>query len=526
VSDQILKPWSQVDDEPEDGVVDQFALEDEVGLPGTSAHYAKLGTRLSRLRITTFYALLPMALAIAWLAYGAATSLSQGVWMPGRHVLGICALILVAGVVIVLSRFVRRGEIARMMSSLGPGATDTPGAIALAPLDRELQPVWRTIERHAANVQSRVGDLLESHRQLSLELTLADTQKKQWACIIDALPEPVLATDVHGQLIQANSAAESLFGFSFEEAARKPFGETISDERLRRLVKQSREADLRAAERRSQQTINDRVYTVMILPLVTGRAPAEGEQDRHGTVVMLRDITREHDISKKKSEFVANAAHELRTPLASIRAYVEMLVDGEAADEDTQQEYYNIIDASAERLGRMIDNMLNISRIEAGTVRINKEPIPISMIVKEAVDVIRPQATEKNITLTEHFTPVIYRVMADRDLIYQAVLNLASNAVKYTPDGGRVSVRMTPHEQDKKMLIEVSDTGVGIPEADLPKMFTKFFRVEANKKLAKGTGLGLNLVKTIVEQLHDGAMTLESEEGKGSTFGMILPMVG
>jgi two-component system phosphate regulon sensor histidine kinase PhoR len=116
-------------------------------------------------------------------------------------------------------------------------------------------------------------------------------------------------------------------------------------------------------------------------------------------------------------------------------------------------------------------------------------------------------------------------VSADRDLLYQAVLNLVSNAVKYTPEGGQVTVRMTPREEQRTMLIEVTDTGAGIPKEDLPRMFEKFFRVEKNKQMAKGTGLGLNLVKQIVEQVHGGQISLQSEVGKGSTFGITLPLL-
>jgi signal transduction histidine kinase len=110
-------------------------------------------------------------------------------------------------------------------------------------------------------------------------------------------------------------------------------------------------------------------------------------------------------------------------------------------------------------------------------------------------------------------------------MVYQAVLNLLSNAIKYTPEGGSVHVRITPHEENRTIAVEVSDTGVGIPKEDLPKMCRKFFRVEANKKMAKGTGLGLNLVKHIVETIHGGKMTLKSEVGKGSTFGIVFPLM-
>jgi len=118
----------------------------------------------------------------------------------------------------------------------------------------------------------------------------------------------------------------------------------------------------------------------------------------------------------------------------------------------------------------------------------------------------------------------MFRVQADRDMLYQAILNLLSNAIKYTPEGGRVQVRISPREADRTISIEVSDTGAGIPKEDLPRMFEKFFRVAANQKMAKGTGLGLNLVRHIVETIHEGKVTLTSEVGKGSTFSMILPL--
>jgi two-component system phosphate regulon sensor histidine kinase PhoR len=286
----------------------------------------------------------------------------------------------------------------------------------------------------------------------------------------------------------------------------------------------AREADSRVARRRAEQEIGDRLFAIALSP-VAGEGSKESDGAvQHGVVAILRDITKDRQASKNKSEFVAHVAHELRTPLASIRAYVELLVDGEAADEKTRTEYYETIQSSAERLGRLIDNMLNISRIEAGTVRVNKEPVAIAMIVKEAAEMLRPQAEEKGVTLTEELTPVVYRVLADRDLIHEAIVNLLSNAIKYTPTGGRVSLRMTPQEQTRRIRIEVSDTGAGIPAEDIPRMFEKFFRVEANKKLAKGTGLGLSLVKQIVENVHNGELTLASEVGKGSTFAMVLPL--
>jgi two-component system phosphate regulon sensor histidine kinase PhoR len=181
-----------------------------------------------------------------------------------------------------------------------------------------------------------------------------------------------------------------------------------------------------------------------------------------------------------------------------------------------------VIQGESNRLGRLIDNILNISRIESGLVKISKQPQSMAVILKDAIDVISPQAKGKQIKLIEKLTPIFYQTMADKDMLYQAVLNLLSNAVKYTPENGSITVETTVDEAKKKVITRISDTGVGIPPKDLPFVFDKFYRAEANNHMAKGTGLGLSLVKHIVETVHKGRMFVESSVGKGSCFGFEL----
>src|SRR5471030_3280100 len=144
-----------------------------------------------------------------------------------------------------------------------------------------------------------------------------------------------------------------------------------------------------------------------------------------------------------KNDFVSSVSHELRTPLASIKAYVEMLIDGEADDERTRREFYDVIQGESNRLSRLIDNILNISRIESGLVKINKQPQSMSVILKEAIEVISPQAKGKSIQLVDKLTPIFYQTVADKDMLYQAVLNLLGNAVKYTPENGTITIENT-----------------------------------------------------------------------------------
>ncbi len=202
-----------------------------------------------------------------------------------------------------------------------------------------------------------------------------------------------------------------------------------------------------------------------------------------------------------------------------------MLVDGEATDEKTRRDFYEIIQSESNRLGRLIDNILSISRIESGLVKVNKQPISLSVVMKDAIEVIAPQAKTKNISIEERVPPAFYQTLADRDMLYQALLNLMSNSVKYTPEGGRLIIETVVDESAKKVVAKITDNGVGIPAKDLPMLFGKFFRVESNNKMASGTGLGLSLVKHIVEGVHQGRVFVTSEEGKGSTFGFELPLV-
>lgn len=523
-----LKPWSQVD---EDDAAESAASSP---LPRQSAPTPRFttigqksgvsfdaGHRLSMARIRSVWAVLPLTLAGVWLLVGLVRSGADHSVLSRWSLAGVLVLLVASGVILVLAWLGRRSSLARLREELAANARRSSLDLESTPLGAELKPLWEAVERQTAEVSRQLEELLAERKELGLELSLIDVQKRQAEAILRSISDPVIVTDAYDQLVMANPAAEELFSFRCPDAYRQPIDQLIQDEKLVATIRQAREADARVARRRTEHEIGEEVYALTMSPVASEPGPSP---ENHGVVVILRDVTKDRQAARMKSEFVAQVAHELRTPLSSIRAYVEMLVDGEADDEKTRREYYEIIQTFAERLGRLIDNMLNISRIEAGTVRINKEAISIAVVAKEAADVMRPAAEEKGITFNRELPPVIYQVLADRDLIYQAILNLLSNAVKYTPNGGRIDLRMTPQEENRTMRIEVSDTGAGIPKEDLPRMFEKFFRVEQNKQMAKGTGLGLNLVKQIVEVVHGGELTLASEVGKGSTFTMILPL--
>jgi two-component system phosphate regulon sensor histidine kinase PhoR len=226
-----------------------------------------------------------------------------------------------------------------------------------------------------------------------------------------------------------------------------------------------------------------------------------------------------------KNDFVSHVSHELKTPLASIMAYSEMLVEGEADDEKTRNEFYSVIQSQAKRLNRLIEDILNISRIESGLIKIEKKPVSLTILIEEQLQMIKGYAEEKNINIITKKPIIFDQVNVDRDMISQVIVNLLSNAVKYTSSSGSIRIETEVDESAGLARVSITDTGVGIPEDDLQHIFDKFYRVKVNNKQAKGTGLGLNLVKQIVEKIHNGRVFVTSRVGAGSTFGFELPLV-
>ncbi|GJQ25686.1 MAG: hypothetical protein HBSAPP02_07180 [Phycisphaerae bacterium] len=522
------KPWAVLDDDADASSAaapSSFADNTSARLaaPHLRSHVLQFVTSLqSRLNLDPRWSALPIGLIVIWT--GIATVIAPSELGLARWNGIVVALFAAAAMTILL--------IGR--SAAGDGRDGSREAIHQALAQRlgiapggDAESLWTNIEAHTTNIEQRVNELVQEQRRLQLEASLHSAQRRNLEAILHGMAEPLLVVDRFERIVFVNQVAAELLEITTNDAIRQPLDQVVSNAKLIDVVRQACQADSRAARRRVELDFGDRAFALSMAPL-SDSATAEGtsaQSSTHGLVVLFRDVTSDRLAAKAKSEFVAHVSHELRTPLSSIRAYTEMLVDGEATDEKTRAEYYGIIQTSADRLGRLIDNMLNISRIEAGTVRINKEPVAVSIIVKEVADSLKPQAEEKNIALLTDLAPVVDRVMADRDLLYQAVLNLASNAIKYTPEGGEVTVRMITLEEQNALRIEVSDTGVGIPAEDLPHMFEKFYRVEANKHMAKGTGLGLNLVKNIVEVVHEGKVSLRSEVGKGSTFAITLNKV-
>lgn len=380
------------------------------------------------------------------------------------------------------------------------------------------------IDRVLRSLYGRVETLEGQRRELEIEMRVSEAERQHVEAILHSISDAVLVTDSFDEVALANESAAEVLRFALESSQRESIDRIVDDPELVKIIKDTRASgnpnNRRHVEYRMGEGDQSHVYDVT-LSCVTNH-----QREVAGVVTILHDVTKEKEVSEMKNEFVSNVSHELRTPLSSIKAYVEMLVDGEARDEETRTEFYDIIQSESNRLSRLIDNILNISRIESGVVTVHRDYISLPGVIKDVMDVMLPQAKAKDIELRDHRAPLYYQINADRDMIYQAGLNLVSNAIKYTPRGGIVTIDTEVDDHQRTVMVSVSDTGAGIPEESLPHIFEKFYRVSASKKMAKGTGLGLNLVKHIVETVHSGKVLVESEFGKGSRFSFVLPLVG
>jgi len=390
---------------------------------------------------------------------------------------------------------------------------------------------WAKLAGRLASLLTKQCEQLDRLHQAKTAMEVrcqrATNQCERIRQILNGVSDPIVAIDGYDELLLANPAAEELFGFPHKPPEKRAIAQLVRCQRLVELLTSTnrrRASGYRVEELEiPDQKGRSEWYRVHVAKLVSAENGNQ-EEAPSGAVAVLRDVGAQKALQKRNAEFVSAVSHEMKTPLAGIKAYVELLADGDAEDDATREEFLEVINSQADRLQRLVDNLLNLARIEAGVVQVNKQSRPLNELLEEALRVVQPSAEAKSIKLLADLSPLYLGVLADRDLLLQAAINLLSNAVKYTPEGGTVTLRS--RSADEHVLFEVEDTGVGLSEEDCQRVFEKFYRVKKDQKMASGTGLGLPLAKHIVEDVHGGRITVRSQLGAGSTFTVVLPKAG
>ncbi|MDJ0787289.1 MAG: ATP-binding protein [Myxococcota bacterium] len=361
----------------------------------------------------------------------------------------------------------------------------------------ELGDIARVMNRMAEELRDRIQDLT--------------SEKEQLRAVLQGMVEGVLVVDRAGRLVLANPRLRELFGV-WGEVAGRPALEVIRRTDIEQALEDAARRDepvvleVSAGENRERS-----------LQMHAVRFPATG--DHIGTVAVFHDVTELHKLERMRSEFVANVSHELKTPLTAIRGFAETL-QAEGLEPEQRAQYLGIVLDHAGRLSTLIDDLLELSRIEG-----RNEPLALDVVDPRAVaeSLLRnmaPRLKAREIEASLESSPEL-RVLADRRALEQVFENLLDNAAKYTDPGGRVRIRMSP--DGDRVRIEISDTGIGIPEEDQTRVFERFYRVnKVRSRDLGGTGLGLAIVKHLVQAI-EGEIFLDSREGKGTTFSILLP---
>jgi len=446
--------------------------------------------------------------------------------MQRGPILWVCCIIMAMAAILLCWHWLKLAKaiasIAQFFHRDGSTNNEAAGRFFASLRVSRINTLCQMINEHFDQCAGNISECEKQIKDLQLQLQLAHNRGKNIEASIYSIRDAVIVTDEYDRLLMANEAAGRLFNFDFKESHRKAIDELIGPDRseFSDFLSRSRKSKGQATRREIDFQGHGKPKTYdCIVSCVYNRS-----QKVCGVVAVLHDITREKQIQQMKTDFVSHVSHELKTPLASITAYSEMLADGEATDEETRKEFYSVIQNQARRLSRLIEDILNTSRIESGLIKVQKTPMSLTLLIEEQMQMIKGFAEEKNITVTGQ-KPIVYdQVYVDKDMMSQVIVNLLSNAVKYTPSGGSVRIETTVDESASIARVTVADTGVGIPADEIEHVFDKFYRVGANKKQAKGTGLGLNLVKQIIEKVHDGRVFVTSQVGVGSTFGFELPL--
>lgn len=347
------------------------------------------------------------------------------------------------------------------------------------------------------------------------------SERNKLELVLMSIADGVVVCDRDNKVQIVNAAATQLFDKEAKDMLGKPlvfctegpespqicqviqvFADTVSPGSLGPVVQQI--------------TLGERTVRLHIAPISLNR-------EFLGSVMIMHDITKQAELEKLKGEFISNVSHELRTPITSIKSYVDTLcTHGDMLEPDIYREFLQIIDSEADRLMNLVNEVLELSKLEDGDRDLEMVQQDVRPAVEYTTRAVHLMAKERGIELTFEAQDPLPLVNMNRESIERAVINLVTNGIKYTPNGGKIDVKVALVPEDNEVVITVKDNGIGIPEECLPFIFERFYRVEKKVHTIKGTGLGLSIVKRIIEK-HNGRITVESEIGHGSTFSILLP---
>ena len=369
-----------------------------------------------------------------------------------------------------------------------------------------------------------IGDLEKAFNYMAVNLknTLAEisSEKNKIETILNHMTDGIIAYDMQGNVIHINSKARKLFDDpkclnDFNQMARY-FNVDICIEKIKNISNDKNDSEVLPylPDRMIVEKTGKTLELQFALFMDDYKRPA-------GVVMVMHDVTQQHKLEHMRREFVANVSHELKTPLTSIKSYAETLLDGGMEDKETARRFLEVIDAEADRMTRLVRDLLQLSSIDNEQIKWNMTEVDIEKLVGLCIDKLSMEAEDKNqtIKIKTYCSPA--SVLGDADRLEQVILNILTNAIKYTPEGGKIESVIS--KRGDNIIISIIDNGIGIPKEDLPRIFERFYRVDkARSRQMGGTGLGLSIAREII-LAHKGDININSEIGKGTEVVITLP---
>ncbi|MFD2445900.1 ATP-binding protein [Bacillus sp. CGMCC 1.16607] len=360
-----------------------------------------------------------------------------------------------------------------------------------------------------------IGDLATAFNQMGKQLKFnmhsLNQEKEQLSSILSSMADGVITFNRDGTILITNPPAERfLQNWYFEQGDSNKLTEAIPskvDELFQLVVNTEK-------EQIGEVSLQGRYWVVIMTPLYNNKVI-------RGAVAVIRDMTEERQLDKLRQDFIANVSHELRTPIAMLQGYSEAIIDDIAQTNEEKKEMAKVIYDESLRMGRLVNELLDLARMEAGHLLLSIDKVDIPVYIQRIIRKFQGLAKEKDINLSVSMTETSHFFAMDPDRIEQVLTNLIDNAIRHTPNGGSVSV--IESIDDKGLYFEIKDSGSGIPEEDIPFVFERFYKADkARTRGRAGTGLGLSIAKNIIDA-HKGHITVQSKFGQGTTFSFFIP---
>jgi two-component system phosphate regulon sensor histidine kinase PhoR len=415
------------------------------------------------------------------------------------ELLTIVYAIIIAAILFILITALIAGMITRPLRKITKAAEE----IAAGNLEQQIK----------ISTNDEIGRLAHAFNEMShnLKTTMAEIvdERSNLAMVLANLTDGVVMTDSEEKILLANPAAERLFNFKEAAVTGLPLIEAVHDYEIDEAVKKCMNT---THEQTLQLEANGRFIRVIAVPIAPGRTSS--------TLVLFQDLTELRNLQTMRRELIGNISHDLRTPIAGIKAMVETLQDTALNDKQTASDFLTRINSEVDRLTQMVTELTELSHIETGRAELKRVTTSLNYLIEEVAAQMNPLAKSGTITLTTELNPNIPAIKVDRDRIRQTLTNLVHNAIKFNNPGGKVII--STNCNNESVIVNVSDTGMGISKEDLPHIFERFYKADKARSQG-GSGLGLAIAKHTI-QAHGGNISVKSEEGKGSTFSFTLPI--